>query len=305
MRRTLAILPLLLLLLLTGCTGSGSSTASSAGSGASSGGRLAAPAPQKAARGSASGGASGSSSGSSSRSPSDAAVPIALPAPKGASVVRTGELDVAVADVPRAADEAGRLTRALGGVVEADERSTAKADGTALLRLRLPPAAFEPSLARFAALGTERSRSLGSADVTDQVVDLQARLTSQRASVARIRALLDRATTVGQVVEVEGELTRRTADLESLEARSAALADRVALSTLTLRLTTRAASTRAQARTAPLGFGDGLRGGWDALTTMARGLAVGVGALLPFSPLLLLAAGIVWWRTRTGRVSAP
>jgi hypothetical protein len=230
-------------------------------------------------------------------------VPVALPAPKGASVVRTGELDVAVADVPRAADDAGRLTRAAGGVVEADERSTTKGDGTAVLRLRLPPAAFDPSLARFAGLGTERSRSLGSQDVTDQVVDLQARLTSQRASVARVRALLDSATTLGQVVQVEGELTRRTADLESLEARSAALADRVALSTLTLRLTT-ATAPSAQARTAPLGFGDGLRGGWDALTSAVRALSVAVGALLPFLPVVLVLGAGAWWWTRRARPTA-
>lgn len=48
------------------------------------------------------------------------------------------------------------------------------------------------------------------------------------------------------------------------------------------------------------GFGDGLRGGWSALTTVGRLLAVTAGALLPFLPLLLLA-GVLGWRLHLRR----
>jgi hypothetical protein len=58
-----------------------------------------------------------------------------------------------------------------------------------------------------------RLRSVAADDVTDQVADLDGRLASQRAGVVRIRALLDKATSVGDVVLIESELTQREADL--------------------------------------------------------------------------------------------
>jgi hypothetical protein len=130
--------------------------------------------------------------------------------------------------------------------------------------------------------------------VGEQVVDLQARLATQRASVDRVRTLLDEADALGQVVQIEGELTRRTADLESLEARLQSLEGAVALSTVVVRLHSQDGPVVGSA----LGFGDGLRSGWAAVLAVGRVLAVSAGALLPWSPLLLLGGWLVVRRRR-------
>jgi hypothetical protein len=91
-------------------------------------------------------------------------------------------------------------------------------------------------------------------------------------------------------VQVEAELTRRTADLESLQARLAALQGSVDLSTITLHLT---GSRDADGDGGTSGFRDGLAAGWSALLTLGRAVGVTAGALLPFTPLLLLA-GLAW-----------
>jgi hypothetical protein len=72
-------------------------------------------------------------------------------------------------------------------------------------------------------------------------------------------ALLAEAGDLGEVVQIEAELTRRTADLESLQARRAALGEQVALSTVVLRL--QGDDGDDVVAGAP-GFLDGLRGGW-------------------------------------------
>lgn len=216
-----------------------------------------------------------------------------------AAVIRTGDLEVVVADVRRAAEQAGGLVRGAGGSVESEERTSDDSSGSAVLRLRVPPAAFDDTLRALSALGKEQSRRLGSRDVTDQVVDLDSRLATQRASVERVRALLAEANTLGEVVQVESELTRRTADLESLQARLAALNASVELSSLTVRL--RAESALA-AGSGSLGFRDGLEKGWAALVTAARVGAVATGALLPFTPLLV-ALLLLLWRVRTRRTA--
>ena len=215
----------------------------------------------------------------------------------GVAVIRTAELDVRVDDVRKAADEAGRLARAAGGGVEGEDRSGSGDDGSAQISLRVPPKAFDATIASLSALGDERGRRLGSEDVTDQVVDLEARLATQRASVDRVRALLAEAEKLGEVVQIEAELTKRTADLEALEARLQSLNARVDLSTITLRLDSEGGPVVAGG---PLGFGDGLRAGWAALTTTGRVLALTAGALLPFLPVLALVAFLAW-RARARR----
>ncbi|MBC7374422.1 MAG: DUF4349 domain-containing protein, partial [Frankiales bacterium] len=212
-------------------------------------------------------------------------------------VIRTGELEVRVDDVDAAAAEVARLVTGARGQVEADDRARDGGPVRAVLRLRVPPSAFDATVSRVAALGKEQSRRLGSEDVTEQVVDLDSRLATQRASVERVRALLAEANTLGEVVQVEGELTRRTADLESLQARRTALRAQVDLASLTLRLTGTDAPTAAAG--GPLGFGDGLGAGWDALRAVARALGVTAGALLPFSPVLLVTGALLWRRRHT------
>lgn len=131
--------------------------------------------------------------------------------------------------------------------------------------------------------------------VGEQLVDLQSRLATQRASVERVRALLAEATSLTDVVQVEAELTRRTADLESLQARLAALTEQVDLSSVTLRLT---AKRGVVAGSGPLGFRDGVQKGWAALLAVGRVTAVATGVLLPFTPLLV-ALLLLLWRVRT------
>jgi hypothetical protein len=135
------------------------------------------------------------------------------------AVVRTAELGVRVDDLRAAADRAGAVAREAGGTVSSERVDSAVGDGryaNAELVLRVPPERFDDVLSRLASLGEERNRTVGTEEVGDQLVDLESRLAAQRASVERVRALLAEAEDLGQVVTIESELTRRTADLESL-----------------------------------------------------------------------------------------
>jgi hypothetical protein len=108
-----------------------------------------------------------------------------------------------------------------------------------------------------------------------------------------VQALLSRAKSLGEVVQVEGELTRRQADLESLESQQHALAAQVSLSTVELTLRPRPAAHPLSA-SGHLGFLDGLRGGWNAFVAVVLvGLTV-IGAVLPFAVVGGLLALITW-----------
>jgi hypothetical protein len=226
-----------------------------------------------------------------------AAASAAKPAPVPRSLIRTGALEVRVDDVKKSAAAAEQLVADAGGEVVDEQLDLQSTHPTASLTLHVPPARLARTLSRLSDLGKEQSRRLGTEDVTDQAVDLNSRLATQSASVVRVRDLMDRAHTLTDVVRIESELSRREADLESLQARVRALSGQVAMSEITLQLTT---TTEAKPKIATtVGFSSGLHGGWHAFTAAARVTAATFGALLPFLPILVAALwGAWWWRRR-------
>jgi len=177
---------------------------------------------------------------------------------------------------------------------------TGSVDGVGTLTLSVPADKLDTALDQLARIGTVRQRSTSSQDVTAQYVDTQSRLKTMRASVERVRALMSQAKDLGQVVVLESELSRREADLESLESQLSVLTSSVELSPVTVIL-----STPASTPVTSTGFLAGLRSGWDAFTTSATGLVTVVGAVLPFAVLLsVIGAGVVWWLRRRHPASA-
>jgi len=145
-------------------------------------------------------------------------------------------------------------------------------------------------------VGTVLQRNTSAQDVTSQYVDTQSRLKTMTASVARVRALMAQAKDLGQVVALEGELSRREADLESLQSQMDALRTSVERSTLAVSL-----STPGNEPVTSNGFATGLRSGWDAFTASAAGLLKAVGAVLPFAVFFALIGAPIWWSWRRRR----
>lgn len=205
------------------------------------------------------------------------------------SLIYTGTMSVKVDDVVKAADRAVDIAEGSGGAIGADRRTLDADRSSAQLILRVPADKFASTLDELAKLGTEESRAIATQDVTEQLIDLDARLTTQRASVERVRALLARAQTIGEVVTIESELARREAELASLEQRKEKLAGLVALSTITLNL--RGPAAPAPEEETKTGFLAGLKSGWAAFLESIKILLTVAGWLLPW----VIAVGAPIW----------
>lgn len=226
------------------------------------------------------------------------------------AIIYTGTMRVQVDDVDAAAREAAEVTTRAGGFVGGDQRHSADDDAVAELELRVPAAEFAGVVEEITKLGRQESREINTQDVTEETVDLEARITSQRARVESARRLLARATSITDLVSLENELGRREADLASLEAKKRRLADLTALSTITVSLAGPKAKAAEKAET---GFLVGLKGGWKAFVVSMTVLLTVLGALLPWLvafgvPLAVLL--VVLRRRRkvpalVGPVSAP
>ena len=148
-------------------------------------------------------------------------------------IVRRGRMHVEVDDLAAARRRLEDALAALGGRVELAEVT---ADERASYTLRVPANRLDAMMDSTAALGEVQSRTVSARDVTDQVVDTEARLAALRATRDRLRELLARASSVADVVSVERELARVQGELDSLEGRLQALRGEVALSELVVQL---------------------------------------------------------------------
>ncbi|MFD9000032.1 DUF4349 domain-containing protein [Streptomyces sp. NPDC059582] len=209
-------------------------------------------------------------------------------------IIRTASLTVRVKDVPKALDAARTTTVNAGGYVgdETTTRDEVSGEQTRVV-LRVPVERYDDVLADLEGTGKLLQRTAKAQDVTDQVVDVDSRVKTQRVSVARIRELMDRATKLSDVVTLEGELSSREADLESLLAQQASLKDRTSMATITLSLAGTPVK-KVEKKDDP-GFVDALGGGWDAFVTMLRWIAMAFGAVLPFAAVAALLV-LVWLR---------
>ncbi|MBP5927932.1 DUF4349 domain-containing protein [Streptomyces scabiei] len=240
-----------------------------------------------------------SGSGYSEQGAADAPVKIAP-----SHIIRTASLTVRVKDVPKALDEARTAVESVGGFV-GSESTTLDGEDRERTRvvLRVPSDKYEQVLGDLEGTGKLIARKEKAEDVTDQVVDVDSRIKTQRASVARIRELMDRAGKLSDVVTLEGELSSRQADLESLLAQQKSLKDRASLATITLSLSETAVKKADKADDEP-GFVDALAGGWNAFVAVFRWLAMALAAILPFAVVTAVVV-FLWLRLTRTRRPAP
>lgn len=215
------------------------------------------------------------------------------------AVVHTASMTVQVSDLDQAAADAKQWVHDSDGHVFAESISSASAaNPEVLLTLKVPVDVYDQALEEFSALGERRSLDRYAEDVTEEVIDVDSRVSSAEVSLDRLRALLEDASTVEEVLKVEEQLSTRQADLESLQSRQDALAKQTAYGTVELFLVL-PSSVVPPADDSP-GFLGGLASGWRALTAAVSALAVALGWLLPF---LAVAAVLVlpglWLRRRS------
>lgn len=101
--------------------------------------------------------------------------------------------------------------------------------------VRVPSDNFDSLLEKISQSITELDdQNISVQDVTEEYVDVQARLKAKKAVEQRYLDLLNKAHSVGDILQVENELARLREEIEATEGRLRYLKDQVSLSTLTI-----------------------------------------------------------------------
>ena len=219
-------------------------------------------------------------------------------------MVHTKSMLVRVEDVEKTVEAARAQAATHGGSIEsltiADDSTgpvysqSAGSDGRPLsgyVTFRIPVARYESFVGQVSKLGKVLRHSEGATDVTQQHVDLKARLQNLRAEEDRLREMFDRATKVSDMLDVERELSRVRGEAEAMQAQIQSLEKQVALATITLELVEPEDIVSPQG--VDWGVTDALTEGLRQFVATFNGMIVAVMAIAPVVILMTLLALVV------------
>ncbi|HEY0083356.1 MAG TPA: DUF4349 domain-containing protein, partial [Pyrinomonadaceae bacterium] len=233
-------------------------------------------------------------------------------------IIRDAEINIEVASPAEGQRKLASIAEAHGGfVVTSESRQQGNDAGGAQpmeivnVQMRVPATRFDAAVAEIRAVGTRvRAEKITGKDVTEEFIDLDARLRAQRALEAQFLEIMKRADKVSDALEVHSQLAGVRTEIERVEGRRRFLENQAALSTINATLQPPAPLVGANTSGFLYGirhaFGDGV----DIAAEIILGLIrIGI-ALLPVLLLIVLPLALLWHyllrpRLRRRRRAAP
>lgn len=164
-------------------------------------------------------------------------------------LVKSAQIGLTVESVSQSLDRVTAIARQNQGDVLGLQDQVPPDDRirhTAFLQIRVPQAKLETTLAALAQLGTVRQQSISAEDVSNQLIDYQARLRNLRNTEEMLLTLMKRSGSVGDVLKVAQELSNVRSSIEQIDGQLTDLQNRVAYSVISINLEEAIASIPAQ-----------------------------------------------------------
>jgi hypothetical protein len=217
-------------------------------------------------------------------------------------VIKTADvrLDVADGTIGRALREGREIAEAAGGFLlstSIDGRGQRSGEFT----VRVPAERFEETLSALEDLGEIAGEEVRGEDVSQEFVDLEARLRNATAQEEVLFRLYDRSQSIADTIRVQRELEDVQLEIERLRGRLRYLEDRTDLSTITVLLFEEGADAAE-----PGPFAKAWDNAKDTFAAVVSGVIVGAGFALPLLLMALVAYAVFRaLRPRFGRAAAP
>lgn len=209
-------------------------------------------------------------------------------------IAKSASLDLRTESLAWTSSKIQEIVKNVGGYTEYANVSEPKAGvKTGWMTVRVPSDRLDTTLdeAKKAASAV-MNESLNAGDVTDQSIDLVARLNAKSAEEGALVSLLNRAEKVSDVIEITSRLTLVRSEIERMQAEKRMLDGQVAMSSVSISITE---DPKAVANTEPVRNGNVLK---QSLADLyAFGIALGSGlVMLVVSGLpVLVVYGLFFW----------
>ncbi|WP_420644927.1 DUF4349 domain-containing protein [Candidatus Leptofilum sp.] len=221
-------------------------------------------------------------------------------------IIRTANMHLVVSNTEEAMATISRMAEENGGwVVNSSLFQYNENTKTGNITIRVPSSGFNSALEALRGMAVEvRNESTSGQDVTEEYVDLSARLENLEATAARVRGFLDETETVEEALAVNQELSRLESEIEAMKGRLQFLSQSASFSTITVDLTPDVAAQPIDTSWRPAIV---FRNAVDSLVEALQDVAeFGIWFVIYLLPLLLIVGVPLWlvgrffWR-RWGR----
>lgn len=226
-------------------------------------------------------------------------------------LIRTGQVHLEVDDFEAARRNLTVAVNRYGGYVSDSSVERHRIDNksykTGMVILRIPAENFTAVMGETEAVGTVLESRTNVEDVTEQLVDIEARLENLRAQREQLRKLYRNASDTEDVLAVQRRLSDVQGEIERLEARQQNLRRQVALSTIRVRME--------EPRPEPdpvdidhwyeVGVLSAFLESVDGVIVTLRALVVSLAYILPYLLVFgipLIAGVVALWARRRGRL---
>lgn len=216
------------------------------------------------------------------------------PIVQGLHVIKTGNMQVQVQDLDKAKETVLQKVKANKGFTSAADYHDYSSSKQQNITIRVASSNFEGLMKDLSSIGYVESQSQNSQDVSEEFVDIQARLKTKREVETRYTEILKSAKTISEILEIEDKLRVIREEIEAKEGRLRYLKDQVSLSTINLTLTQKLENySKAPERSFFSRLAENMGEGWSDF------LSVVVGVMRLWVFWLVIAAmvfGFVKWR---------
>jgi hypothetical protein len=223
-----------------------------------------------------------------------------IPTEQERMIVRTGDMSLVVEDISQTIEDITQMSLAFGGYVVSSYIQGEEEEMRGWISFRVPDDKFETALAQLRDMAVRvEAEQTYSQDVTEEYIDLQARLGNAEATEQQYLALLDKAVDVEDILDIYDYLSRIRQEIEQLKGRIQYLEKTTSTSLISVSLEPEKAVVGA---------------GWSALEVLkaaARGLVtagkvLGTIAiwLLIFIPIWGTILGIILWQRHKKKKAA-
>ncbi len=151
-------------------------------------------------------------------------------------VIYGGYVSLETSDIEGSLAKIRHLAEASGGYVAGSSRSSYGSQASARMDIRIPKDQFQVILQEVETYGRILDEQTTSEDITQQYIDLRARLSNLQKQEERLHELLQMAATVDEILKVENELTRIRGEIDSLQGQINYLEGNVEMSLISIAL---------------------------------------------------------------------
>lgn len=155
--------------------------------------------------------------------------------PSTRKLIRNANIRVDTKNFTSFCDSVEKKAGELGGYVECSDSSEGYGGNrNATIVLRIPADNLDALLSHVSDNATVRFRSTEVQDVTENYIDIESRLNALRTEQTALLALLEKADSLSEILEIQGRLSEVRGSLESLEGQLKSLDSQIAYSKVTL-----------------------------------------------------------------------